>query len=275
MERKLVRQGRNALTVTLPAKWLQARDLKPGDVVHIAESNHDLRISTSLRAMKTSVELDVSGEDMKVMWHRVIAKYLDGYDRIVMRHDDMKSIQVISTVTIGMVLEEHAPTRSVLRSIISIPEDNFEMLMRRSGFMLLQLARMLEPLTRKEVSISDIEAQERLLDSNILYCIRYLNKYEDRQHAYRYFLICSTMEEAGDGIKNIAKHIGRDASLARTIAQGVESYNTLLFKNDFKRLYAEMKSFRNRIGTKTFSHGLAFALAETLYNFIGYVVEQK
>jgi len=46
MERKLVKQGRNALTVTLPAKWLKFRRLEAGDSVFFDEKDDGILISS-------------------------------------------------------------------------------------------------------------------------------------------------------------------------------------------------------------------------------------
>lgn len=275
MERKLVKQGRNALTVTLPAKWLQERGLQAGNSVFIEGRNRDLVISTALRAGKTAVVIDASQDERNIIWHKVHARYLEGYDEITIHHSNPKAVQEIADELIGMIIEEHTSTKTILRNLIVVPEENFDLVLRRAGFQLLQVAKTLEQAAAGQANVDDVKAQERLLDSNILYCIRYLNKYETTKHAYRYFLICATMEEAGDAIKNISHHIGKDAALAKLIVDGIAQYNTFLFKQDFRKLYGALRASRSQIRQKTFAQGLAFALFETLYNFIGYVVEQR
>jgi antitoxin component of MazEF toxin-antitoxin module len=47
MERKLVRQGKNALTVTLPSRWIQKFNLSQNNSVIITEEKENLIISTS------------------------------------------------------------------------------------------------------------------------------------------------------------------------------------------------------------------------------------
>jgi phosphate uptake regulator len=273
MERKLVKQGRNALTVTLPAKWLQAKGLAAGDSVFIEEQNRQLVVRTTMAAGKTSVELDLTGCERSMMAVAVIAKYLDGYDTIAIRHSCPKVAQEMTQWFIGMVVEEQTQNRLVLKSIVSVPEDNFDVLLRRAGHMLLEQARTIERITRGKATPDDCKAQEKLLDRNILYCLRYLNKYENHQHAYRYFLTLSTMELAADQISRISRHIGRQAALAQAIVKGMEDYTRLLFTNDLKKMYAALRQFRNSIGTRSFADGLAFSLAEILYNYIGYIVE--
>jgi phosphate uptake regulator len=273
MERKLVKQGRNALTVTLPAKWLKEKGLEAGDSINIEERNSELVIATGRASAKTSTELDLIGCERSMIFHSIIARYIQGYDTIIVTHDCPKVMQEAAHRFIGMVIEEQTATRTVLRSVIAVPEDNFDAVLRRAAHIFVQQARTLEEMTRGAADFARLKDDEHLLDDHLMYCLRYLNKYENRKHAYRYFLICATIELAADQVSRIGKHIGRDQKLAAIIAKGVDEYVKALFSNDFRRLYSSLRSFRNQIGTRTFAQGLAFTLAEILYNYLGYISE--
>jgi antitoxin component of MazEF toxin-antitoxin module len=272
MERKLVKQGRNALTVTLPAKWLQAKGLAAGDCVFVDEQNAQLVVRVANRTSRREIELDLTDCERSMAFHAILGKYIEGYDRIVARYSAVKAMQDILQSMTGMVIEEQSPTRIVFKSIISVPEDNVEALLRRACHMLLEQARILERIARRSASFDEIKMQERLLDTNIFYCMRYLNKYENQQHSYRYFLLLTTLELAADEISRIAQFIGKQQALAQGVVKGIEDYTRLLFLHDLKKMYAALRAFRNSIGTKTFADGLAYSLAETLYNYLGYIV---
>jgi antitoxin component of MazEF toxin-antitoxin module len=47
MIRKLVKQGDNALTVTLPAHWIKDQGLKTGNEVHLQEIGRNIEISAA------------------------------------------------------------------------------------------------------------------------------------------------------------------------------------------------------------------------------------
>ena len=275
MERKLVKQGRNALTVTLPARWLQDKGLKAGESVFINERDKDLVVSSKLGATKTEITLNLNGYDKTMIFHLVIAKYIEGYDTIILLHGNPPGLLEISKSLLGMIVEEHTHTRTLFKSIIAVPEENFNAVLRRATYILLQQAKTLKAITEGKATIEDIKAEERLLDNNILYCLRYLNKYENRSHAYRYFLICSTIELAADQINSISKYIGKNKELADAIVNGIEQYVKLLFSNDFKKMYTSLRAFRSSIGDKTFVDGLARSLAEDLYNYIGFIASEK
>ena len=53
MRRKLVKQGVNALTVTLPAKWIEKKGLKAGDEIDVVEEENKIEIySDTLKEVK-------------------------------------------------------------------------------------------------------------------------------------------------------------------------------------------------------------------------------
>jgi antitoxin component of MazEF toxin-antitoxin module len=273
MERHLVRQGRNALTVTLPAEWLKQKGLSAGDAISIDVKNHELIIRTEARSAISEIELNLKNQEQNMIWHQVLAKYIEGYDTIIVHHNDPTSLQSIGKELIGMVVEEHTQTKTILKNIVSIPEKNVDALIRRVGHMFLQQAAILEQFSRGVVPLEVFREHERLIDSTIYYCLRYFTKYEQSVHAYRYFLFCSTIELAVDELRRIAKEIGKNTALAKLIHGCVEEYVKYMFSKDIQKLYTSLRSFRDRIGKKTFVDGLAYSFAELLYNNLGYLTE--
>jgi hypothetical protein len=275
MERKLVRQGRNALTVTLPSGWLKSKGLEAGNSIFIEEANNNLEIKASPSAIKKETTVNLTDSDRSMAYHVLYAKFIEGNDIINIIHNNPTVIQQVSQVFIGFILEEHTPTFTKMKNIIVVPEENFEAIIRRATHILLQLAKTLELVSKEEAKMEDINATEALLDANIIYCLRYITKYEKTESAYRYFFLCSTLEEAGDRLKRMAPHIVGKKELAKSIVEVTEDYVSLIFKKDLKKLYLKIKNFRNNVAQKTYIDGLAFCFGETLYNYIGYQVGEK
>lgn len=274
MERKLVRQGRNALTVTLPAGWLKTKGMKAGDSVDMDVGNSCITVNVGRKAASQETTVDVRDEERSFIWHKIIAAYIEGYDRITILHNNPSLTQEFTQQLLGLIMEEHTPTKTVLKSIVSVPEDDFSILLRRAGHMFLQQAVLLEDITMGKASFDDVKKQEKLLDTNFFYCLRYLNKYQSQKNAYRYFLLCTTIEFAADQISRIAYDIKKkDAPIASRMREVVETYNSCIFGKDMKKLYTELRRFRNSLHKKTFIDGLAFTFSEILYNNLGYIIE--
>lgn len=274
MERKLVRQGRDALTVTLPRRWLNARGLKAGDSVDIEEGNQNLTVSTGPRSKRSSITFNFEKEEVSMAYHSVQGAYIEGYDEIEIIHDNPRLIQEMVRSLLGMIIAKHSPKHTVYKSIVAVPEDDFTTVVRRAAHILLQQAKTLQMLVHKKATKEDLDNDEALLDFNLRYCMRYLNKYQDQRGDYRYFLLCATLESAGDIISEIGK-TGCSQRTAQAIVDGIEGYNRNLFTNKLKGLYRSLRSFRSSIPQKTFPDGLAYMLAETLYNNIGFIVKPK
>lgn len=271
MERKLVKQGRNALTITLPAAWIKEKGLGVGDVVDVQEHNNELLIRTPTQQKRREIEINAHNMDSSMILHSTLGAYIQGYDRITLINTTKHAIRHFKKEFIGMVLEEHTATKLVWGSVISIPQNTLESLIRRILHQLASMTEELERITQNKSSPADIKTQEQLLDSTIYFCQRYLNKYENRQHAYQYFLLLSTIEAAGDQLSHIAKFIENDKALGTLIHKNTQTYASAVANKDLPKLSRILKQFRDGIRTKTFAQGIAYAYAETLYNNIGYL----
>ncbi len=275
MERKLVRQGRNALTVTLPSTWLKERGLSVGDSVQIDGHNKDLIIGAGMRAKKKEISLNLKDTNWKLVYHTLIGVYIEGYDRIILHYSLPEKSQEIVNSLLGMVIEESTPTQLILKSIISVPEEDFDILLRRAAHMLVEQANLIVELTKEKANPAQVKMQERLLDITLLYCLRFLSKYESVEDSKRYFLLCATLEAAGDHLSQIAGHIGRRTRLAEQIARFMQDYTSAVFESSLEKAYYAMDRFRAGLDSKTFLDGLLFALVEEIHNYLGYIVRIK
>ena len=83
MKRKIIRQGHNTLTVTLPSKWAAKNGIKPGDEVDITENETSLVIGSSPKgAGGESITVDISGLTPPIIWRMISSAYRAGYSEI-------------------------------------------------------------------------------------------------------------------------------------------------------------------------------------------------
>lgn len=270
MERRLIRQGNGALTVTLPAGWCRGKGLSAGSVVSMHERGGLVEIGSGTSETRR-VSVDLRGKPQNTLWHVIPACYIEGADRIEVSHDAPGVVQEISQSLVGMILEEHGSERSIIASIVSVPEENFDVVFRRAAFLLVQQARTLEEISRGKAKEARMDAEDQLLNSHIMYCLRYLNKYGSRDGAYREFLLCATIEKAGDLLKYLGRNIGRRHGLAVKILGITEQYVHGLLRKDFDLLYRVLREVRQDIKKGSFAEGLAFAYAEALYDYLGFL----
>ena len=273
MERRLVKQGRNALTVTLPADWLRRRGLKAGDPVYLSEREQEIAVNASLRRATKETEVDARGPEPTLVWHLINAKYIAGYDTITILHNHPQMLGDILDHLPGMVLAEHSATRSVIRSLIAVPEDTFDAVLRRTLHQLVEQAATMELVVAKKVVRQQIKDGERRLDSSVLYCLRYLNKYESTENAHRRFLLCATIEAAGDTITTLSDCA--TPKIAREVREFIVDYTRFLANGDLKALYTLLRAARTKFKRTTYADGLAFMLAQSLYNYLAYTTVES
>ena len=66
MRRKLVKQGDNALTITLPAAWTRVHQLTPGNEVDVRQEGQELILSSEPAEQKTAEIMIAEGEEKKL-----------------------------------------------------------------------------------------------------------------------------------------------------------------------------------------------------------------
>lgn len=274
VQRKLVKQGRGALTVTLPSKWLLERNLVAGSSVEISEGNDNLVISSSSERKFREISLDLRHCTRKSMlFHILQGKYIEGYDQIEVLHKKPGLMDDVLSQMIGFTISEHSKTRTVFRSIVAVPEDNFDVILRRAGHQLVQQANDLQLIVSREMSLSDFRQKERIFDAHLLYCLRYLHKYASSEASYKQFLLLATFEAVADQLRSVAKGIGTKKKLAKDISLLIDDYVRALFAKDFETIYGMLREKLESSSKKTYLDGMVHCLYEMLYNNLGYLVE--
>ena len=236
MDRKLILQGKQAYTVALPISWIRKHDLKPKDAVQIEEEGDDLIVSSKLKGKSESVEVNVIGNTRLEAMLKIESKYIQGYDEIKIKHDNLPLIREISQSLMGMVIEDYKKDYCVLKSIVNSAEDNIRNIILKTIFILDEQAKTLVRLAEGKIKLETSLAEESLMDYNNLYAVRFLNKYKQDAEGHGLFLICSSFDIVSDLMGEIAKKIKKDIKLAKAVEYYISNYVGLLQKGDFEGL---------------------------------------
>ncbi|MDW8010968.1 MAG: phosphate uptake regulator PhoU, partial [Sulfolobales archaeon] len=128
--RRVQKFGKSTLMVSLPAEWVRAVDLHPGDSVSIEVlDDSSIRISplsTERQVRELTASITVGKNASESLLSRVIyAQYLLGADRIeilseesVMPENIFRSLKNIAKTLIGVEIIEQSPNRIVLQILI-------------------------------------------------------------------------------------------------------------------------------------------------------------
>jgi phosphate uptake regulator len=244
MRRKVIKQGHNTLTITLPSNWTKKLNISAGDELELEEKHTGLHLTTDKKINSgRKAEFDITNMDIPTIWKYFMAVYREGYDEVRVYFDSIKTLDMpykfitnhrISpkmvkvskkrSVTtslqgfvdrfIGFEIVEHGKDHIIIKDLGGITSKEFDNSLRRVFLLLQQMAEE----TLDSISSGDTSNLESMHDIDINldkfhdYCIRVLNKIgnKDPEKKSLYFSTLYLLEMMGDEFKNIAIHLTQD-----------------------------------------------------------------
>lgn len=103
MKRKLVKQGMNALTVSLPAKWVQKHGLKAGEEVEVEEKDSNLIIKQKASQDELTASFHLTKESERYVRSHIGRLYRYGYNKITISFEDSNLLKSIKNATNNLI----------------------------------------------------------------------------------------------------------------------------------------------------------------------------
>ena len=91
MKRKIIKQGHNTLTLTLPTEWSKKLNLNAGDEVDVLEDGGSLIVNGKQHNKFKSTTIDITGLRVPMLWRFFQSAYREGYDEIKLVYDSPKN----------------------------------------------------------------------------------------------------------------------------------------------------------------------------------------
>lgn len=247
MRRKVIKQGHNTLTVTLPSKWTKDLNINPGDEIELIEKENGILLTSEKHnGERKIIEFDISNMDIPTIWKYFMSVYREGYDelkvkfnpklelespykfftrhRFDMRYNKKTSekkpltrvLQGFVDRFIGFEIIEHGKDYILIKDMGEPTAKEFDNSLRRVFLLFQQMAEeTLDAIEEGDssslVGLHDIDIN---LDKFHDYCIRVLNKIGNNNEKKKHLLFSTLfiLEMAGDEFKNIATHLINDFS---------------------------------------------------------------
>ncbi len=225
MKRKVIKQGHNTLTVTLPAKWVESRSIKAGDEIDIEEKDGCLLMGAEGNSRPERINLDVTNLDRTTILILVQGLYRYGYDaievtsreHIVSHHRVEKKVSLSELIysivnrLIGAEVIGASAGRFMIKRIASESIDDFPVILRRI-FLLLNdmMDSFIAGISEQDrETIRTIEFQHTNIKKFLNYSLRLLNEhgYGGARKTAFYFTIISLISKIEDILKNNARYI--------------------------------------------------------------------
>jgi len=244
MQRKLIKQGDGALTVTLPKKWTKEKNLEAHDIVDIDETEDGIVISAVGKKKEKTITVDVSEYNTRMIMNIIYQSYRLGFDTISLsfaHEEQYEAIQEVTKTLIGFEVVEKNKNKCTLQNIAEPDETKFEVMLRKIFLQIIQLSEdivnnfdknILKQINETKLQVDKLTnyARRAVIRSNkssLLYEI--IAKLSVISHGYVYLYQYSVNKKLKKlGI--IIEHISEANKLMRT-------YYDAFYKKDFKLLY--------------------------------------
>lgn len=270
MKRKIIKQGRGTMTLTLPSEWTRKLNLKPGDEVDVDENLGMLIVNGKQHNGHKTTEIDITGLTVPLLWRYFCAAYREGYDEIKLIFDSNKKdyegvynyyvtqfdyarigekparklpldmIQELVNRFIGMEIIDHGRDYCVIREMGELSAKEFDNSLRRIFLLILDLFdKVINSIKNNENGDAAICKTLHTMDINIDrfidYCCRINNKIHDSSFQKNKPIMFSTLfllELLGDEFKYIGNHLAKTKKKLDEILPFAETV-----KNHFEMYY--------------------------------------
>jgi|SRR3989338_2210746 len=268
MKRKVIRQGHNTLTITLPAKWVEKNGIKAGEEVEIEEKGTSIVINSISSTKDEKTTIDIS--DFDVALAKVIySLYKKGYDEIELHStnpDLLNNVQkIILEIVVGFEVVSHSKHMCTIRSVVGMSREEFMPMMRRIFLHLHAMEEgIINSITTKDVgSLQTFRQMESLNNRYTGFCRRMLNKFgigEEKNGKMHYCLIeflekiadeykflCDYLLENPKEMSNVSKDSLNVLKRLSTFSRGIERLYYKFEVANYLEIYRERKNIVKEI----------------------------
>ncbi|MBI2140123.1 phosphate uptake regulator PhoU [Candidatus Woesearchaeota archaeon] len=191
MKRKVIKQGHNTLTITLPAKWVEQHSIKAGDELDLDENGNKLIVMNGGNDGKKEIDIEVTDFDRTSIVYLLRYLYRSGFNVRAIRFSNQttyyyrqqKPIPVFNVVQlevrrlIGVEVIERKNNSVILQFMIDEKPEDYDSFLRRAFYMTsLMFDHLLDGLKEKDTtSLSLIAEDHDTLTKFISYCYRVIN----------------------------------------------------------------------------------------------------
>lgn len=246
MKRKVIKQGHNTLTITLPSRWAATYGVRPGDEIDVTEQEDSLLISKKGdKVVPSSVTVDISGLSTPLIWRYISSAYRAGYEDIAvtgiggnkktlysalsyntleylkdssesnistLNMSPMETVSAVVNRLIGVEIIDHKSNYCRIKEMSEVVDKEFSAL--RRIFMLLrsEAQSIREGFAGKTEGLKSMHLIDTNLDRFEDFCFRILNKkgYSSMRKTNIMHSLIFTLELIGDELKKIAIHMLED-----------------------------------------------------------------
>lgn len=166
MQRKIIKQGKGAYTVTLPISWVREHNLEAGSELNSEETEAGLLLTAKTAKKETKKEIDISEFNKRMILNILNQSYRLGYDSIDVLYKTSEQLQEVENITnkmlLGFEVVEKTKQRCLLQNIAEPNEEKFDVILRKIFLQILSLTEEIEKDFKNKAIISKRFEQEKI-----------------------------------------------------------------------------------------------------------------
>jgi phosphate uptake regulator len=254
MKRKIVAQGNQSLTLTLPIKWIREQKLKAGDEIDVDERGGELVLGRLNPKPGGLCKINLTSElnNSKLVRYLIFGAYRSGaseieisfeplklYDRDLGYVKTIKWIQDTVNLLIGVSIVAQTKNACTIKDITGASEEEFDNIFRRTFLLILSLGEQ----SYKASEEKDKEAADdvSLIFDSIRkfteYLMRLLSKYEhkQRQNTAHFYSIVTCFDDLNESYRHLTKHF-TCSPLSKAVLKAYQDLNNYV-RETYKWFY--------------------------------------
>lgn len=238
MRRKIISQGNNSFTVTLPIGWIRECGLKGGEDVNIVEDEGKLVMSPEIIKKKKEVSVLVDEEYEKNIRFLLNELYRQGYDKVKIQVKNKKTIEIIQSLVeilfFDMEIMEKTENSCVLEVISEPTLENYNSILKKMIFIIHE---SMDLLINRKKGIGNMTNKYRKYDN---FCRRYTFSYMKGREGFEMYSLLVHLLMIQTDINRLSENIPKkptDLNTFKDVAALYKEVYTAFFKRDRQELY--------------------------------------
>ena len=253
MNRKIIKQGNNSYTVTLPIKWVRDQNLEDEEV-EINEEDNKVIISvpSSAKRKENSIKINLGQYHPRTIKNILNNFYRKGYDKVVIEFENKEQIKEIRKSTkdlLGFEIVDEKEKECVLQNIAEPTGEKYDAILRKIFISIKDDASdLLETWKKGKIGdISRYEESKNIIDTYTNFCRRVVikEKIGGSKNSYFNMILISRLSLIYHSYYYLAKYlhsksIGKPKEdILKILSSSIEMFSFLteaFYKNDIKKL---------------------------------------
>lgn len=220
MKRKVIKQGNESLTITIPISWARQFNIKGGDYLDLISHGGKIILLTSNEKDGSSITIN-AGNNVKFLQAKLLSAYIDGFDEIRIDFDsliinDRKGgvvqisdvIEEVVNDMIGMKIMERKEKYYLIKTLVNLRCDNFEEFLKDCFLQLISISEQCNKaiITKNDLLFNEVFKIYKDTIQKCYYGLRLLSKSDDLEQKHKNYAVIHRIIEISNLFRHFCKH---------------------------------------------------------------------